>query len=59
MTDEQSSDDSNWREGIGKLSDGEAEELEKTVLQSRAATSEGLARSQRAVLDRLESDDSD
>lgn len=40
-----------WREGFGTLSEGEADELEQIVENSRSHTSEGLSLRQREALD--------
>ncbi len=42
-----------WREGFGTLSEGEADELEQIVKDSRNQTSEGLSARQQEVLDVL------
>ena len=40
-----------WREGFGTLSEGEADELEQIVEDSRDQTSEGLSSRQQEALD--------
>ncbi|MFC4247844.1 antitoxin VapB family protein [Natribaculum luteum] len=42
-----------WREGFGTLSEGEADELEKFVEDSRDQLGEGLSARQREALDEL------
>ncbi|MFC6905811.1 antitoxin VapB family protein [Halalkalicoccus tibetensis] len=49
-----------WREGFGTLSEGEADELEQIVEDSRDQTSDGLSARQQEALDEfadLEADD--
>ncbi|WP_132057918.1 antitoxin VapB family protein [Halorussus amylolyticus] len=42
-----------WREGFGTLSDGEADELESVVRESREATAEGVTNRQAEALEAL------
>ncbi|MDQ2052715.1 antitoxin VapB family protein [Natronolimnohabitans sp. A-GB9] len=49
-----------WREGFGTLSEGEADELEQIVADSRDQTSDGLSSRQQEALDEfadIEADD--
>lgn len=49
-----------WREGFGTLSEGDADELERIVADSRDQTSDGLSARQREALDEfadIEADD--
>lgn len=42
-----------WREGFGTLAEGDADELERIVEDSRSRTGEGLSARQREALDEL------
>ncbi|MCL9813057.1 antitoxin VapB family protein [Natranaeroarchaeum aerophilus] len=42
-----------WREGFGTLTEGDADELERIVEDSRDRTGEGLSARQREALDEL------
>ncbi|SEH13395.1 Predicted antitoxin, CopG family [Natronorubrum sediminis] len=48
-----------WREGFGTLSEGEADELEQIVADSREQTSDGLSTRQQEALDEFAETEAD